>query len=361
MQALLEKADRGYGQRGNVSWFAAGACALAREPERALAEACWDDLTRAGGGLTLLDCLNAARAPYDAARAREQAERQAVEAERERLRSNPQARRAYLQDKHLYSRGEHLEQFGQPGATALELLLHFTEPMSDVEQHAFAALARQLAQDPLEAEFAPAPVLPSRSDTEAVRLLVETYRAWQRARVAELARRYCEGPKLRARREQLAAAELLDLYAWDALEDNAKHDHQARTEQERLRISYLERRGREARRRKHEAGLAARLVHGRAAALALVDGDRLKLCPRCDEIVYPPQPKQDNYGYVIHQSYQEPSRCHFCGGSDLNPWDESRLPQLEYGGDYRPFELDLRSPGTDGLMDDPDDQEGGVW
>ena len=38
---------------------------MAREPERALAEPWWDDLTLSGGGVTVLDCLEAARAPYD--------------------------------------------------------------------------------------------------------------------------------------------------------------------------------------------------------------------------------------------------------------------------------------------------------
>lgn len=361
LQALLEKSAGGgyYDRRGAVSWFAAGACAMARAPERALTEACWDDLRLAGGGRTLVDCLKSARAPYDAARAEEQAEQRAAEAERERLRSDPEARRSFLQEKRLYARGEHLEQFGEPGAAALELLLHSTEPMDDVERNAFAAFARQLADDPLEAEFAPTPAPPTRADTDAVNRLVDAYRARQRARVTELARRYGEGPKLRRLRDRLGAGELLDLYAWDALEENARQDQQARTEQERLRLSYLESREREARRRKHEPGLAARLAHGRAAALALVDRDRLRICPRCDEIVYPPERKRD--GYVIQQGYQEPVRCHFCGGHELDQWDEARLPQLEYGGDYRPFELDLRSSGPAGLMDDPDDEEGGQW
>jgi len=363
LQSLLEKAARTvyYGRRGNVSWFAAGACTHAREPERALAEACWDDQRLCGGGLTLVDCLDAARAPYDAARAREQAERLAIEAERERLRSDPHARRAFLQEKRLYARGEHLEQFGQPGATALQLLLHFSEPMSAVEHAAFEALARQLADDPLDAHFAPTPVPPSWSDSEAVGRLPASYRARQQARVAELARRYGEGPKLRRRRNQLAAAELIDPYAWDALEDDANHDQQARQEQETLRLAYLERREWEARQRRHEAPLAARLVRGRGAALALVDRNHLKHCHRCDEIVYPPEPKRDSYGLTIQPGYRQPARCHFCGGSELDSWQERYLPQLEYGGNYRPINGDLLPSGIDGLMDDPGDQEGGDW
>ena len=157
------------------------------------------------------------------------------------------------------------------------------------------------------------------------------------------------------------AGELIDPYAWDALEDDANHDQQARHEQERLRVAYLERREREARQRRHESPLAARLVRGRAAALALVDRDRLKICPRCDELVYPPEPRRDSYGLTIRPTYREPARCRFCGGSELDPWQERYLPQLEYGGTYRPPSGDLLSSGIDGVMDDPGDHKGGEW
>jgi hypothetical protein len=363
LQALLEKAARGgyYGRNGNVAWFAAAVCAHAREPERALAEACWDDLTLAGGGLTLIDCLNGGRAAYDAARAKQEAERRALESERARLHADPDTRRAYLQEKHLYAHDDHLEQFGPAGETALRLLLHLNEPMSAVERDAFVTLARQLVEDPLDAHFAPAPVPPTPSDREAVARLVAGYRARQKARVVELARRYGEGPRLRQRRSQLTAGELIDTYGWDALEQEAEHDQQARAEQEQLRIGYLERREREARLRRHEPSLAARLARGRAAAYAVVDRDLLKLCPRCDEIVYPPDPEHASHGLIVYSAYREPARCHFCGGSDLDPWHESHLPQLEYGGTYRPSSGDLRSSGTVGLMDDPDDRQGGKW
>lgn len=337
LQALLEKQGGGYygRRRGYLAWFAAGSCAHAREPERALSEACWDDLALAGGGLRLLDCLNKARAPYDATRAKEEAEQRALEAQRQRLHANPNARRAYLQEKRFRVRGEHFDQFGEPGATALHLLLHSTEPMSDVERDAFAALARQLDGDPLEAELAPEPVPPTWTDREAVALLVDVYRERQRRRVDELSRRYGEGPELRRHRQQLAADGLLDRFTWEALEERAKHDQEARQEQEKLRLAYLARRDREARQRKHEAGLTARLTHGRTAAYTIIDHDRLGICRRCDEIVYPPEPKRDTHGYVIQRAQPQPPRCHFCGASELASWDERRLPQLEYGAPSR--------------------------
>ena len=335
LQSILEKAARrGYdGRRDEIAWFAAGACAMAHAPERALAEACWDDLRLAGGGLTVLDCLNAARAPYDTERAREQAEQAAAEAERARLRADPEAWRAYLQEKRLYPRAPHMQQFGAAGATALELLLHATAPMSAIERDAFAALARQLADDPLEAEFAPAPVSPSWPDSEAVTGLVQTYLEMQRTRVDQLVRRYGDGPTLRRHRHQLAAGELIDRYGCDQLDDDARRDHEAAQEQERLRLAYLERRQREARRRKHEVALSARVARGRAAGYALVDRDQLQICPRCDEVVYPPEPQPDSYGSTIQQTYRQPLRCDFCGGHELAAWHERYRPRLEDGAD----------------------------
>jgi hypothetical protein len=359
LTALLDKQGRGnyYNRRrGFFDWFAATACAHTRDPERALAEACWDDLTLAGGGLTLTDSLNKARYAYDATRAKQEAEQRALDAKRERLRAKPEARRAYLQEKPLRFHGEHLDQFGAAGATALYLLLRSSEPMSEIERDAFAALARQLHDDPLEAEAAPEPVPPTWTDTEAVASLANVYRRRQRARVDELERRYGQGPALRRDRQELVTEGLLGSFAWDSLEDRAKRDHEARQEQERLRLAYLARREREARQRKHEAGLAARLAHGRSAVHAIVDNDLLRICRRCDEIVYPPEPERRTT--VIHEERRQPSRCHFCGGSDLAPWDPTYQTELEYGPGKRFLGSDLTFDGIDGLMDDHDNGGG---
>jgi hypothetical protein len=339
-----------WGEGGHLSWFAAAACAHAREPERALAEACWDDFALAGGGLTLGDCLNKARAAYDATRAKQEAEQRARDEKRARLRAKPDALRTYLQEKHLRFHGEHLTQFGGAGATALHLLLDSTEPMNDVERDAFAAIVRQLADDPLSAEPAPEPVSPTWTDTEAVASLVEVYRRWQRARMDELMGRYGEGPSLRRDRERLSDGGLLGSYSWDSLEERARRDQEARREQERLRLAYLDRREREARRRKHEAGLAARLAHGRSAVYAIVDRVLLRICTRCDEIVYPPEPERR--GTVIYQQPSQPSRCQFCGGSELAPWNLAYQSELEYGPGRRLLGSDLTSAAIDGLMDD---------
>jgi hypothetical protein len=345
-----------WGEGGHLSWFAGAACAHARDPERALSEACWDDLTLAGGGLTLSDCLNKARAAYDAHRARDEAKQRARDEQRARLRAKPDALRTYLQEQHLRFPGEHLARFGEAGETALHLLLDSTEPMNEVERDAFAALVRQLVDDPLEAEAAPEPVPPTWTDTEAVARLVEVYRRRQRARVEELARRYGEGPALRRDREHLADGGLLGSYSRDSFEERARRDREARGEQERLRLAYLDRREREARRRKHEAGIAARLAHGRSAIYAIVDRDLLHICERCDEIVYPPKPGR--HGTVIHQQASQPSRCHFCGGSELAPWDLAYQSELEYGPGTRLLGSDLTSARIDGPMDDHGNERG---
>ena len=361
LTALLKRQGSGnyYGRRrGYLDWFAAAACAHARDPERALAEACWDDLTLAGGGLTLTDSLNKARVAYDATRTKQEAEQRARDALRERLRANPDARRAYLQEKPLRFHGQHLDQFGAPGATALHLLSSATEPMSDLERDAFAALSRQLNDDPLEVEAAPEPVPPTWTDAEAVALLVDVYRRRQRARVDELAYRYGEGPALRRDRQQLATDGLLGSFTWDSLEERAKRDHEARREQERLRLAYLARREREAHRRKREAGLTTRLAHGRSALYAIVDRDRLRICRRCDEIVYPPEPERR--GTVIYVDDRQPSRCHFCGGSELEPWDTAYQTEVEYGPGRRLVGSDLTSGGIDGLMSDHGNPRSGL-
>ncbi|HST14731.1 MAG TPA: replication-relaxation family protein [Gaiellaceae bacterium] len=346
LSGLLEKQGRGsyYGRRrGFFDWFAATSCAHAREPERALVEAYWDGLAPAGGGLSLVDCLNKARAAYDATRAKEEAKQRAREAERARLRADAAALRAHLQE-HTVRLGGHLSQFGSPGAAALGLLLAAGEPMTELEQDAFAAIVRQLDDDLLDAKPAPAPVPPTWSETQAVELLVDVYRRRQRTRLDELARRYGVGPLLRSHRNDLNKGELLSPTSWAALEGYAQRDHESRQEQERLRVAYLTRRDQDARDRKHQLGLTARIAHGRTAAFPLVDRERLRICGCCNEIAYPSaKPERDHYGTPVRRPA---ARCPFCSSSDLAPWDPGREPEVEYAA----LGVDLTSAGIDGSM-----------
>jgi hypothetical protein len=169
--------------------------------------------------------------------------------------------------------------------------------------------------------------------------------------VAQLASRYGSGPKLRRHQEQLGSGGLIDRFACERLEQDAAHDAQARAEQERLRIDYLAWREREAKRRKHDIPLHARLAQGRAAVLALIDGEQLRVCPSCGEIAYPSEPVSEPHRYAEWRPRREPTRCHFCGAHDLDGWDERRLPELLYGGAYWPSYLDLRSAGGSDLLD----------
>ncbi len=141
------------------------------------------------------------------------------------------------------------------------------------------------------------------------------------------------------------------MFACERLEQDAARDEQARTEQERLRIGYLAWREREAKRRKHDIPLHARLAQGRAAVLALIDGEQLRLCPSCGEIAYPAEPVSDPRRYAEWRPRREPPRCHFCGAHDLDGWEQGRLPELLHGGAYRPSDLDLRSVGGSDLLD----------
>jgi hypothetical protein len=357
LNRLLDKQGRGsyYSRRrGLIAWFEAAACPRAREPERALAEACWDDLTLAGGGLTLTDCLNKARIPYDARRAKEEAEERARNAKRARLRARPEALRAYLIEKHVRLHA-HLEQFGEAGAAALELLLASREDMGEIERDAFAAVVRQLdAEDPLEVQTRPEPVPPTVRDLDAVELLAETYRRRQRARIRELAHHYGVGPQLRRHRRKLDRGELLSTFSVDGLEADAKRDQEARRVQQRLRVAYLERRDREGRARKHQLGLATRLAHGHAAMHPVIDRERLRICRHCDETTYPDRLGRDRYGTPV---YKAADRCHFCGSSDLASWNPARAQEVDYG----PVGADLTFGGIAGSMDDLTDDDGEVF
>jgi hypothetical protein len=89
---------------------------------------------------------------------------------------------------------------------------------------------------------------------------------------------------------------------------------------------------------------------------AIVDRNRLRICKRCDEIVFPPEPERR--GTLIYQQPSQPSRCHFCGGSEFATWDPAYQSELEYGPGRRLLGSDLTSATIDGLMDDHDNGGG---
>ncbi|HUZ15267.1 MAG TPA: replication-relaxation family protein [Gaiellaceae bacterium] len=358
LNGLLDRHGRGsyYNRRrGFFDWFAAAACAHAREPERALVESCWDDLVLAGGGLTLVDCLNKARAAYDAGRVQEEAAERSRDAERERLRGSPEALRAHLVEKRLRL-DRQFEQFGVAGAAALELLLASTEPMNELEREALGAIVRQLDDDILDPKPARSSPPATWSEKETVELLVESYRRRQRARVEELARRHGVGPLLRSVRKDIERGDLLSSHTWNPLDGYAQHDEKARRDQEALRNAYLVSRDQEARERKQQLGLAIRLTHGPAALYPAIDRERLRVCQYCDEIAYPDaEASRDQYGRTVRQAA---GRCHFCGSGNLAAWNPAYQTHVEYGEMARFDEDDLTFAETTGSMDASDKEEG---
>ena len=319
MQLALEKGDRERAGRGYVDWFAAGACAHARAPERALAEACWDDLTLSGGGLGLRDCLEAARAPFDERRGREQAKRQAREEQLAGLRADPELVRARLRERRCADLHQRLGQFGEDGREALYLLLGSQRPLAEIERQALDALADYLGEELLEFDYSLQAKTPRPHEAAAVARLLEQERERELARVDMLARQYGELPSLRLARRQLSGGRLLGRHRADALAADAREDLETAQEQAQRRRHYLAYRERAARRRTRQAGLATRLRHGREPFAAAIDHELLRACERCGELIFPDPDQRDAYNRL-----KPAGACPYCRhAGQLHPLDEA--------------------------------------
>jgi hypothetical protein len=102
LAAELERLGRGGWQREEQErWFAAAACAHAHEPERALDERCWDDRIL-NSGLTLQDCLEESRHPYEQALAQAKAGQRERERRRDELLRDPAKLRLHLRREQRY-------------------------------------------------------------------------------------------------------------------------------------------------------------------------------------------------------------------------------------------------------------------
>jgi hypothetical protein len=322
LAGLLGGAGRGYGRERwavNVSWFAAGACALAHEPARMIGEPCWDDLALAGGGLTLSDCLHAARAPYDAWLEQHEQERKAHEQMLHRLHTNPRALREHLREGHGFHLHSYLERFGKAGHTALRMLIDAEEAPDAAEREALFALARYIGDERLiDGDYYDRPSEPPAPAVQAmVAALAERYRTEQQTLLARLCARYGEGPSVRAIREILDRDGLVWHLDETELEKRAYKDGQARVRRRELRSAYFHRREREARRWARENGLRAWL-HGPAPYYEPVDRRWLRFCTHCHEIDFPlPDEKTDRWGNVPGRK----RRCLFCASQTLAPWE----------------------------------------
>jgi hypothetical protein len=248
-----------------------------------MSEACWDNLQLAGGGLTLVDLLRGARAPFDEARARDEAKRQAREQRLTRLRTDMQALREHLQARQGADLHQRLSRFGELGREALYLLLDSEAPLSEIERDALEAVGDWLGDDALGLRL-PWDELPPVNPRQQSRIdrLVAHYRRRQLARVDELIGQHGELPHLRIARRELTAGGLLTHLHGD-LQHQIRNDLQTAVEQNVRQRRYLDYREREVRAR---AGVAARLLR-RAELEAAIDRQLLRQCDRCGEIAYP--------------------------------------------------------------------------
>jgi hypothetical protein len=319
LKALADEIARaGRGGENWAGWLTAGACAMAYKPERALSEACWDDFQLGGGGLTLVELLRAARAPFDEARAREEAKRQAREQRLTRLRTDMQALREHLQARQGADLYQRLSRFGEHGREALYLLLESEAPLSEIERDALEAVGDWLGDDVLGFRL-PRDELPPVDPRQQSRIdrLVAHYRRRQLARVDELIGLHGELPHLRAARRELTAGGLLSRLHGD-LQHQIRNDLDTAIEQDLRQRRYLDYREREVRAR---AGVAARLLR-RAELEAATDRRLLRMCDRCGEIAYP-DPNE--------QRHLPASSCLYCRYSgSLRALDET--PRIEAGG-----------------------------
>lgn len=321
LSALLRKMagkDGRGGRAEDISWFAAGACPMARTPERALSESCWDDLTLSGSGLTLTDCLGTARAPYDRWLAHQESERRAREEQLGRLHSDPCALREHLREGQGFYLDSYLERFGKPGHTVLRALIDTEKRPDASEREALFALARYIGDEQLiEGDWDGPGGPPAPADQAAVDALAERRRAEQETLLATLCAGCGDGPSIRSTRAMLERDGLLAHMDEAELQERAESDSRARARQRELRSAYFARREREARRWARGNGPRAWL-HGPSPYYRQVDKRWLAFCTDCCEIDFPlPEEKADRWGNVPKRE----RRCLFCASRTLATWE----------------------------------------
>lgn len=286
------------------------ACALAREPARAVSAPAWHLL---GGSerVELVEALRAARRPHDEERARLEERRRRDRAAGECLRRDPAALRAHLRGQ----RRGLPDGIDDPSRTAVELLLESEGDLAGAERDALEALAGMLA-DPLLGRWAERKL--NATEREALARLAAHYLACQLEQLDRLASRLGEGPAIRRARRRLESGELLSSLDLDWLARDAERDRESRSRQEELRSAYEERREREARGLARAQGLAGRLRRGPADFLAEVDRRLLRVCPGCEETIYPGTDDEDSWG----RRDAPARRCPYCDSYGLKPGGE---------------------------------------
>jgi hypothetical protein len=318
LNALAQALAYGPRQRGRRA-FVAGAAGIAWAPHQLLNVACLADLD-GNVGLTLIDVLEAAREPYEQALAYRRERDEAEQARRRVLRDDPQATRKLLADN-AYALASYVRALGETGECAVELLRASTGMPSPDERAALRAIARDLDEvlpEPQAHELPP----PGASVRAEIALLVERYRATQSQQVKALAARHGEGPCLRRARGVLGGGELLDHAALSRLTHDEERDAAGRHEQHERRQAYLTWRERAARQLARSAGPLGRLTHRPQDLYQQLDHERLRICGRCDETIYPP-PRETGRSDAL-------PACHYCDEShSTNPYQATSITPTE--------------------------------
>jgi DNA invertase Pin-like site-specific DNA recombinase len=302
LSALARALSHGPRQHGRRA-FVAGAAGITWAPGRLLGEACLADLD-GNVGLTLTDTLSAARAPYEQALAYRQQQADAEEARRRELHDDPEAMLKFLAD-YAYALSAYTQALGATGERAVELLRASSSTPTQDEREALSAIARELNHALPESRANDLPS-PSAAVREAIALLIEHYRATQSQQVKTLASRHGVGPSLRRAGDVLREDGLLDHALRSRLPDDAGHDAASRDEQHERQVAYLGWREQAARRLARGAGALGRLTHRAEDFYGQLDQERLRVCGRCGETIYPPARHTGSFDYADSPS------CHYC-------------------------------------------------
>jgi len=305
LQAALQGSAKGHGSRSRTA-FVAAAGALALTPGRLVEDG--GGLVDLDGreGLSLLDVLNDARAPYEEKRAYWQKRERAKARKQRRLLDNAEALRAHLHDEECYL-SAYIEALGPVGGLAVRLLLASSGQPQPVERDVLQAIGRDLGDALLEPGAVVLSAPGAKVKCEAASL-ADCYRAAQQERLQALASRYGEGPRLREAGARLRSGELIEAHVLQWLPRDAEHDAMGRQDQRERRGAYLAWRERAAGQLARKAGPLGRLTHRAEDFYPQLDEQTLGICRRCQEITYPP-------AHAAGVRNARPA-CHYCHETD---------------------------------------------
>lgn len=287
--------------------FIAAAAGIAWTPHRLMTDHCLTDLD-GHTGLGLLDILHAAYAPYERMLARERKARETEQAERQALLDDPERMRDCLRD-HKHRLASYFNALKDPGARAIELLLASNATPLPQERQVLRAIARDLA-DALPGLSPPLDTSLGTMVIEEVALLVRDLTDLQAKRIRTLAAHHGEGPSLQLAWSLLRKGELLSPRDLDQLPQDAERDAAGRRDQYEREAVYLGWREQAARVLARKAGPLGRLTHRSEDFYLQLDREHLKVCGRCEKIVYPAARENQHTRWE-----QQLSPCHYCGDS----------------------------------------------